>query len=106
MAFDFLLVTQLSFPNEVVPHIFRSQFLEMYTSNPERAEQIANACANGPAIDSLVILPRLLLALGLDLQLSRQYELFKLAFHEFGRSMVDDYIVKGLILVILCPYLV
>ncbi|AEO60604.1 hypothetical protein MYCTH_97168 [Thermothelomyces thermophilus ATCC 42464] len=103
MAFAFLLVTQLPFPNGVVPRVVRSQFLEMFASNTERAEQIANACANGPAIDSLVILLRLLLALGLDPRLSRQYPLFKLAFHDFGRKMVDDYIVKGELLDILYP---
>ncbi|KAL2158599.1 hypothetical protein VTH06DRAFT_4081 [Thermothelomyces fergusii] len=87
---------------EVAARQFR--FLEACAaSDTERAEQIANACANGPAIDSLVILLRLLLALGLDPRLSRHYPLFKLALHDFGRERVDDYVVKGELLAILYP---
>jgi hypothetical protein len=85
----------------VVPDVVRPQFLRADTD--QRAEAIANSCANGPAIDSLIILLRQLLAACPDFRQGTDYRLFTLAFHDFGWSRVDDYIVKGKLLELLYP---
>jgi hypothetical protein len=94
------LVTQLPFPNGVVPKWALSAFFK--ASNDRRLE-IGNACANGPAIDSLIILLRLFLALGADKAKSKAPRLYELAYHKFGQNMIDDYIVKGMLLDTLYP---
>jgi hypothetical protein len=94
------LVTQLPFPNGVVPECALSAFFK--ASNDRRVE-IGNACVNGPAIDSLIILLRLFLALGIDETKSKEPKLFDLAHHDFGHNMIDDYIVKGRLLDMLYP---
>jgi len=100
------LVRQLPFPNGVVPECLVTAFLELMHGTEAEKEQVdayANSSANGPAIDSLVILFRLVLALGLDPKTSLEPRLFELAFHDFGRNIQDDYIVKGRLLDILYP---
>ncbi|KAK4041908.1 hypothetical protein C8A01DRAFT_44997 [Parachaetomium inaequale] len=97
----FALVTQLPFPNGVVSQAVRSAFLEASTT--QRADEIANVCANGPAIDSLVILLRLALALSLSPEKSGDPRLYDLAYHDFGRNLVDDYMVKGELFDLLYP---
>jgi hypothetical protein len=97
----FALVTQLPFPSGVVPQAVKFAFLEAPTAR--RADEIANVCANGPAIDSLVILLRLVLALDLDPKQSGDPRLYDLAFHDFGRNMVEDYMVKGELFDLLYP---
>lgn len=96
-----ILATQLPFPNGVVPVLARAQFL--WADTDQRAEAISNSCANGPAFDSLIILLRLLLAACPDFKEGPDYHLFTLAFHDFGWSRVDDYIVKGKLLELLYP---
>ncbi|KAH6634508.1 hypothetical protein B0J18DRAFT_453244 [Chaetomium sp. MPI-SDFR-AT-0129] len=95
------LITQWPFPNGVIPPAMRSRFLTASTS--DQADKMANAFANGPAIDSLVILIRLLLSLRLDLGQTTDQRLYMLALHDFGRRLGDDYIVKGELFEILYP---
>ncbi|KAK4142393.1 uncharacterized protein C8A04DRAFT_13297 [Dichotomopilus funicola] len=95
------LITRWPFPNGVIPPAMRSRFLTASTS--DQADKMANAFANGPAIDSLVILIRLLLSLRLDLGLATDQRLYMLALHDFGRRLGDDYIVKGELFEILYP---
>ncbi|KAK4149568.1 hypothetical protein C8A00DRAFT_37843 [Chaetomidium leptoderma] len=94
------LVTQLPFPIGVVPESLVPDFLKAASAYQEG---IANSSANGRAIDSLIILFRLVLALGLAPGGSIEPRLYELAFHDFGRNMVDDYIVKGKLLDTLFP---
>ncbi|KAK3293972.1 uncharacterized protein B0H64DRAFT_399185 [Chaetomium fimeti] len=97
----YILATHLPFPNGVVTELVRSTFLRAHTD--QRAEEIANAYANGAAFDSLLILLRLLLAVCPEFRQSSDYRLFTLAFHDFGQSWVDDYMVKGKLLELLYP---
>ncbi|KAK4096016.1 hypothetical protein N658DRAFT_511558 [Parathielavia hyrcaniae] len=96
------LVTRLPFPNGVVPEWAMSSFSKASGSTARRNE-IANSCANSAATDSLIILVRLFLALGINKTRSRAPKLFDLAFHEFGRNQINDYIVKGKLLDTLYP---
>ncbi|KAH6855709.1 hypothetical protein B0I37DRAFT_424341 [Chaetomium sp. MPI-CAGE-AT-0009] len=99
--FAYILATHLPFPNGVVTELVRSTFLR--ADNDQRAEEIASAGANGPAFDSLIILLRLILAVCPQFRQRPDYRLFTLALHDFGRSRVDDYIVKGKLLELLYP---
>jgi hypothetical protein len=90
------LVSHLPFPDGVIPRCALKQFLRLpgiFLAN----NRISYAWANGAAIDSLVILFRLALALGLKLEQKEHGEplLYELAFHDFGRDIRDDYIIKG-----------
>lgn len=96
------LVSQLPFPDGVVPPSVAPDFLEVPPHL--QTEGFANAWANGQSIDSLVMLLRLALALGLDPKESRERQLLELAFHDFGRNRVDDYIIKGKMLESLYPH--
>lgn len=87
------LITQLPFPNGVIPPAMRSLFVAV--TGADEAEKMANAFTNGAAIDSLVILLRLLRSLGLSFSQVNDKRLFELALHDFGRKLADDYIVKG-----------
>jgi hypothetical protein len=99
------LVSHLPFPDGVIPRCALKQFLRLpgiFLAN----NRISYAWANGPAIDSLVILFRLVLALSLTGH-SKEYEeplLFELAFHDFGRDIRDDFIIKGKLFETLFPH--
>jgi hypothetical protein len=99
------LLSHLPFPDGVIPKCVLKQFLrlpDIFLAN----NRISYAWANGPAIDSLVILFRLILALSLTGDSKEHGEplLYELAFHDFGRDIRDDYIIKGKFFETLFPH--
>lgn len=90
------LVSHLPFPNGVVPKFALRQLGGLRLKGIHWADHgLAHAWANGAAIDSLVILLRLFLALGLDWVKHGDPMLYEVAFQDCGRSIVHDYVNKG-----------